>query len=42
LHHLRGVHTGLLRLRGSAPDGLRFDLPLESYLPGERRTSRVA
>jgi hypothetical protein len=41
-HHLRGVHTGLLRLRGSAPDGLRFDLPLESYLPGERRTSRVA
>ncbi len=41
-HHLRGVHAGVLRIRGTAPDGLRFDLPLESYLPGERRTNRVA
>ncbi len=41
-HHLRGVHSGLLRIRGAAPDGLRFDLPLETYLPGERRTNRAA
>ena len=41
-HHLRGVHAGVVRCSGTAPDGLRFELglrrgraPLASYL-GER------
>jgi hypothetical protein len=38
-HHLRGVHAGLIRIRGRAPDGLRFELPLATYGPGERLAS---
>jgi hypothetical protein len=38
-HHLRGVHKGLIRIRGRAPDGLHFELPLASYGPGERLLS---
>jgi hypothetical protein len=38
-HHLRGVHTGLIRIRGCAPEGLRFELPLATYGPGERLVS---
>jgi hypothetical protein len=42
-HHLRGVHQGRVRVTGSAPEGLRFELgiragvaPLLVYGPGER------
>jgi hypothetical protein len=42
-HHLRGVHKGILRCTGTAPDGLRFELgvrpggpPLMTFGPGER------
>jgi hypothetical protein len=45
-HHLRGVHAGIVGLRGRAPDGLRFELgvrkgktPLLAYGPGERRVA---
>jgi hypothetical protein len=41
-HHLRGVHAGLVRIRGRAPHGLRFEMglrpgrsPLVAYGPGE-------
>jgi hypothetical protein len=39
-HHLRGVHAGLIRIRGRAPDGLYFETPLATYGPGERRLGR--
>ena len=29
-HHLRGVHAGVVRIRGLAPDGLRFELGVRS------------
>ncbi len=42
-HHLRGVHQGLVRISGVAPDRLRFELglrpgrqPLEVYGSGDR------
>ena len=42
-HHLRGVHAGLLRIRGQAPGGLRFEVglraghaPLAIYTSGDR------
>jgi hypothetical protein len=42
-HHLRGIHAGIIRCRGRAPNGLRFELglrpdgpPLAVYDPGER------
>jgi len=37
-HHHRCVHEGAgrIRIRGRAPDGLRFELPLVTYGPGER------
>jgi hypothetical protein len=37
-HHHRCVHEGIgrIRIRGRAPDGLRFELPLATYGPGER------
>jgi hypothetical protein len=38
-HHLRGVRTGILRIRGRAPDALYFELPLATYGPGERLVS---
>jgi hypothetical protein len=41
-HHLRGVHAGLLRCVGRAPDGLRWELgirpgltPLLAYRSGD-------
>ncbi len=43
-HHLRGVHAGLLRCTGKAPDGLRWELglrpgitPLLAYRSGDIR-----
>jgi 5-methylcytosine-specific restriction endonuclease McrA len=36
-HHLRGVHRGLVRVTGEAPGRLRFELPLETFLSGDRR-----
>jgi len=37
-HHQRAVHQGIghIRIRGRAPDGLRYELPLVTYGPGER------
>jgi hypothetical protein len=37
-HDHRGVHEriGRIRIRGRAPDALRFELPLATYAPGER------
>jgi hypothetical protein len=32
-HHLRGVHAGIIRIRGRAPDGLRFEFPFATYGP---------
>ncbi len=32
-HHQRGVHGGLVRIRGRAPEGLRYELGLRSGLP---------
>ncbi len=34
-HHLRGVHGGLVRVNGRAPDGLVHSLPVGSYSAGE-------
>jgi hypothetical protein len=43
-HHLRGVHAGRVRIRGRAPNALRFELglrpgapPLEIYRSGDVR-----
>jgi hypothetical protein len=36
-HHLRGVHAGIVRCRGRAPDDLRFDMPLGRYRSGDVR-----
>jgi hypothetical protein len=43
-HHLRGVHAGVVRCTGTAPDGLRFELgvrpdgpPLARYRSGDVR-----
>jgi hypothetical protein len=43
-HHLRGVHAGVIALRGQAPDALVFELgcrpgrpPLARYRSGDRR-----
>jgi len=46
-HHHHGVHAGTLRIRGTAPDRLRFEMPLGIWLSGDRRldgwpASRVA
>jgi len=42
-HHLRGIHKGIVRCTGTAPDGLRFEFgvrsvgpPLVTFGPGER------
>ncbi len=37
-HHQRCVHEGIgrIRIRGRAPDTMRFELPLVTYGPGER------
>ncbi len=40
-HHLRGVHAGIVRCSGRAPDGLTFELPLVRYGPGERLAARM-
>jgi hypothetical protein len=47
-HHLRGVHAGLLRCVGRAPDGLRWELgirpgvtPLAVYRSGDLRVKRM-
>jgi hypothetical protein len=48
-HHLRGVHGGVLRCTGAAPDGLRFELgprpdggALAVYSSGDVRCADVA
>jgi len=34
-HHLRCLHAGIMRVRGAAPDGLLFELPLARYRSGD-------
>ena len=41
-HHQRGVHAGLIRIAGRAPDGLVFELPLGRFRSGDRVTTRIA
>jgi hypothetical protein len=36
-HHLRGVHAGIVRIRGRAPDGLVFAFGGERYRSGDVR-----
>jgi hypothetical protein len=38
-HHLRGVHAGIVRIRGRAPGALRFALGPFSFGPGELATA---
>jgi hypothetical protein len=45
-HHLRGVHAGLVRCQGPAPDGLRWEMGIRSgaaprlaYRSGDLRAS---
>ncbi len=40
-HHLRGVHARLIRVTGEAPHGLRFELPLETFVSGDRRLAAL-
>jgi len=35
-HHQRGVHAGVIRVSGRAPDGLVFELPLGRFASGDR------
>ncbi len=35
-HHQRGVHRGVIRISGSAPEALVFELPLCVYRSGDR------
>jgi hypothetical protein len=35
-HHQRGVHRGVIRISGRAPDELVFELPLCVYRSGDR------
>jgi hypothetical protein len=41
-HHLRGVHQRLIRISGEAPQHLRFELPLETFVSGDLRYSSRA
>jgi hypothetical protein len=47
-HHLRGVHAGIIRCAGEAPDNLTFELGLRAAGPpltryrGEQRISGLA
>jgi hypothetical protein len=36
-HHQRGVHGGLIRIRGRAPDDLVFELPVGRFRSGDRK-----
>jgi hypothetical protein len=36
-HHQRGVHAGVIRISGRAPDGLVFELPLGRFASGDIR-----
>jgi hypothetical protein len=35
-HHQRGVHAGVIRISGRAPDELVFELPLGRFRSGDR------
>jgi hypothetical protein len=35
-HHHHGVHTGVIRVSGRAPDGLVFELPVGRFASGDR------
>jgi hypothetical protein len=36
-HHQRCVHAGLIRIRGRAPEGLVFEMPLGRFRSGDLR-----
>jgi hypothetical protein len=36
-HHQRCLHAGTVRIRGAAPHRLRFEMPLGTWLSGDRR-----
>jgi hypothetical protein len=38
-HHHRGVHGGQIRIHGTAPGALRFEMPLGSWRSGDVRDS---
>ncbi len=38
-HHQRGVHAGVLRIRGRAPEGLVFETPFGRFRAGDRLLS---
>ena len=40
-HHLRGVHAGVIRISGRAPDALRFEMPLGVYRSGDVLVSKL-
>ena len=35
-HHQRAIHSGRIRIEGSAPHALRYEMPLASWLSGDR------
>jgi hypothetical protein len=35
-HHQRGVHAGVIRIRGRAPEQLVFEMPLGRFRSGDR------
>lgn len=41
-HHQRGVHTGLIRIRGRAPGALVFEMPLGRFASGDLRIGGTA
>jgi hypothetical protein len=41
-HHQHGVHTGVIRISGRAPDELIFELPLGRFRSGDRTLVPVA
>ena len=38
-HHQRGVHAGQIRIHGTAPHALRFEMPLGSWRSGDVKAS---
>ena len=38
-HHQRGVHAGQIRIHGTAPGALRFEMPLGSWRSGDVKAS---
>jgi hypothetical protein len=39
-HHERGVHAGMIGIRGRAPEQLTYELGVGAFRSGDRKTSR--